>query len=169
MSRVRIAFAVAAGLALSACSSAWMPNLNLGFKSAPATQTLRLESEPPGAEAKTSQGQTCRTPCALAVPVSATSVTFALNGYHPQTVPVQVTQPEIERDTELAAISPGPELAPNPVAVALEAAPPPPAPARRRTTAPPARQPRPAAQQGAPAAAQAPTSPFPPPPAFPQR
>jgi hypothetical protein len=168
MSRVQLACAVAAGLALSACSSSWMPNLDLGFKSSGRTQTLQIESEPPGAEARTSQGQACRTPCALAVAVAPTSISFSLNGYQPQTVAVSVKQPEVQRDTEFAAFDAGPELTPNPVAVEMEAAPAPPPPARRRSSPPP-RQPRPTAQQTAPAATQAPASPFPPPPAFPQR
>ena len=37
------------------------------LKPAPIMDTVRFESEPPGAEAKTSDGQTCRTPCALAL------------------------------------------------------------------------------------------------------
>ena len=36
-------------------------------------ETVRFESEPPGAEAKTSNGQTCRTPCALALPAKRTA------------------------------------------------------------------------------------------------
>jgi hypothetical protein len=167
MRRVHIACAVAAGLGLSACSSSWMPNLNFGFRSSPGTQTLRLESEPPGAEARTSQGQTCRTPCALAVPATPTSISFSLNGYQPQTVAVSVRQPEVQRDSEIGSFDAVPELTPNPVAVELEAAPPPP-PARRRSSPPP-RQPRPTPQQPAPGAAQAPASPFPPPSGFPQR
>jgi hypothetical protein len=57
--------------------------------SAPPTMAMRLESRPPGAEARTSLGQTCRTPCS--VNVAATddfAVTFSLDGYQPQTVPV---------------------------------------------------------------------------------
>ena len=55
------------------------------LKPAPAMDTVRFESEPPGAEAKTSNGQTCRTPCALALPANAPlTVTFTLNGYQPE-------------------------------------------------------------------------------------
>jgi hypothetical protein len=45
-----------------------MPSFDF-FKSGPSTEVLRIESEPPGADARTSQGQTCRTPCELSVPV----------------------------------------------------------------------------------------------------
>ena len=37
------------------------------LKSSPATEALRIESEPPGADARTSHGQSCRTPCELTV------------------------------------------------------------------------------------------------------
>jgi hypothetical protein len=57
-----------------------MPSLNLDFmKSTPQAETLAIESEPPGAEAKTSIGQSCRTPCQLSVqPGREFSVTLAL-------------------------------------------------------------------------------------------
>ncbi|MGB9043558.1 MAG: hypothetical protein WCC81_13930, partial [Pseudolabrys sp.] len=71
-------FAIVGGaLALAACSSSpdWM-NLD-ALKPGPSLDTVSLESEPPGAEAKASNGQSCRTPCALALPVDAAiSVTF---------------------------------------------------------------------------------------------
>jgi PEGA domain len=66
-----------------------MPSLDI-FKSTPATEVLRVESEPPGADARTSQGQSCRTPCELTVQSGGEmSVSFALNGYQPQTVQVR--------------------------------------------------------------------------------
>ena len=69
----------------------WMQFDTPGFmKSAPAATTMQFESEPAGAEAKTSLGQTCRTPCTLAVTASEFSVSFTLPGYQPQTVPVRV-------------------------------------------------------------------------------
>ena len=91
MSRV-IAF-VACGFTLAACSAS-MPSLDF-LKSSPATETLRIESEPPGADAKTTQGQTCRTPCELTVQGGGDlSVTVALNGYQPQTVALRSDQAE---------------------------------------------------------------------------
>ena len=61
-----------------------------GFmKSAPSATTMQFESEPAGAEAKTSLGQSCRTPCTLAVTANDFSVSFALPGYQSQTVPVR--------------------------------------------------------------------------------
>src|SRR5262249_37552716 len=77
-----------------------------------------IESEPSGAEAKTSLGQSCRTPCQLSVqPGSEFSVTLALSGYQPQTVSVR---PEAG-----SATSASPRVAPNPGHVDLQAGAPP--------------------------------------------
>src|SRR5664280_2888977 len=104
----RVIAIVIGGLALAACSSTpdWM-NLD-ALKPAPMMDTVRFESEPPGAEAKTSNGQTCRTPCALALPANAPiAVTFTLNGYQP-----------VSENIEPIANSNGlPEFRPNPVPV----------------------------------------------------
>src|SRR5215469_18293304 len=109
MSRV-IAVTVC-GFMLAACSTT-MPSLDF-MKSARQAESLAIESEPPGAEAKTSLGQSCRTPCQLSVqPGSEFSVTFALGGNQPQTVSVR---PEAEGATA------APRLAPNPVHVDLQA------------------------------------------------
>ncbi len=111
----RVIAVMACGFMLAACS-ATMPSLDF-LKSTPQPETLAIESEPAGAEAKTSLGESCRTPCKLSVqPGSEFSVTFALSGYQPQTVSVR---PE----TEGAAAAP--RLAPNPVHVDLRPAAPP--------------------------------------------
>jgi hypothetical protein len=107
----RVIAVIACGFMLAACSTT-MPSLDF-LKSAPESETLAIESEPPGAEAKTSLGQSCRTPCQLAVqPRSEFSVTLALSGYQPQTVSVR---PDAE------GASAAPRLAPNPVHVTLQA------------------------------------------------
>ena len=104
----RVIAVMACGFMLAACS-ATMPSLDF-LKSTPQPETLAIESEPPGAEAKTSLGESCRTPCKLSVqPGSEFSVTLALSGYQPQTVSVR---PEAD----------GPRLAPNPVRVDLRPA-----------------------------------------------
>ena len=106
----RVLAVIGSALALAACSSSsdWM-NLD-ALKPGPSLDTVSLESEPPGAEAKASNGQTCRTPCALALPVdAASSVTFTLNGY----------QPETERLEAITATGEPPRLRPNPVVVEL--------------------------------------------------
>jgi hypothetical protein len=98
-----------------------MPSMNF-MKSSPSAEALRIESEPPGAEARASTGQTCRTPCELAVNASGeVSVTLALNGFQPQTVSVRPeAPPQAERDSEIAAA--GARLAPNPIYVELQPA-----------------------------------------------
>ena len=117
------------------------------LKPAPIMDTVRFESEPPGAEAKTSTGQSCRTPCALALPVnSPMTVTFTLNGY----------QPESESIEPIAVTGNPTQLRPNPVLVELTPAPPPPvkkpAPKKKVSSSPaakPAARPRPATASGA--------------------
>src|SRR5215475_1282772 len=106
----RVLAVIGSALALAACSSNsdWM-NLD-ALKPGPSLDTISLESEPPGAEAKASNGQSCRTPCALALPVdAASSVTFTLNGY----------QPETERLEAITSTGEPPRLRPNPVVVEL--------------------------------------------------
>ena len=118
----RVFLIVSGALALAACSSTpeWL-NLD-ALKPAPIMDTVRFESEPPGAEAKTSNGQTCRTPCALALPVnSPLTVTFTLNGY----------QPESESLEPISASGDPTQLRPNPVLVQLTPAPPPPKPVKK--------------------------------------
>jgi PEGA domain len=143
---IRVIAVIAWGLMLAACSTT-MPSLDF-MKSAPQTETLVLESEPPGAEARTSLGQSCRTPCQLAVqPGSEFSVTLALSGYQPQTVSVR---------PEAQGASPAPRLAPNPVHVNLQAVKPPKKPVAKKKT--PVAATRPAASRPLASAAPTPAS-----------
>jgi hypothetical protein len=156
----RVIAIVCAGFALAACESNadWMKTPDWvkmpDFKMEPVTESVRLESEPPGAEAKASNGQSCRTPCALALPgTAASTVTFTLSGY----------QPDSEK-LELVAMGDGTsQLRPNPLLVELTALPPPPKskkPAPKKKTAA-----KPAAKPAAakPAATRPPGSAPPPP------
>jgi hypothetical protein len=159
------AIAIASGaLALAACSS-----INLDFlKPAPAMDTVQFESEPPGAEAKVSNGQSCRTPCALALQASTGyTVTFTLNGYTPAT-----------ETLELVAMGDGTNhLRPNPVSVELTPAAPPPKPKKPAAKKPVAKKPAAAKPAPKPTAAAPPAAAPPPqpgapspwPPAQPQR
>ena len=111
-----------------------MPSLDI-FKSTPATEVLRVESEPPGADARTSQGQSCRTPCELTVQSGGDmTVSFALNGYQPQTVQVR---PEAAPTSYSDGGSSGGRLQPNPVYAELQSTKPPAkkksAPTRKQT------------------------------------
>jgi hypothetical protein len=156
----RVFVIVASGLALAGCTSGgtdWLPKFE------PAPVSIQFQSEPAGAEAKTSTGGSCQTPCAVSVPPDKEfSVTFSLAGYQPQTVPVQLTKPE---GVETA-------LQPNPVAVELATAaktPPKRKPTSRAATTssvskPAAARPvapRPAAAAPAPAATTPATDPWP--------
>jgi hypothetical protein len=116
----RIAAIAACGLSLGACSS--MPSFDFPSlpslpKGAPAATTMQFESEPAGAEAKTSLGQSCRTPCSLAVSSNEFTVSFSLPGYQPQTVPVRVVS---STDVSLEGEAAPARLVPNPVFVELQ-------------------------------------------------
>jgi hypothetical protein len=127
----RVIAVSACGFALAACSMS-MPSLDM-FKSAPATEVLRVESEPPGADARTTQGQSCRTPCELTVPGGAElAVSFALNGFQPQTIQVRPEGSSASSYSEGG--SSGARLQPNPVYAELQPMKPPPrkrAPAKK--------------------------------------
>jgi hypothetical protein len=119
MSRV-IAIA-ACGLLVAACSMS-MPSLDF-FRSGPATEVLRIESEPPGADARTAEGQSCRTPCELTVPSTGeVAISFALQGYNPQTINVRSEAPPAASYAEAA---PPTRMQPNPVYAELTPAGPP--------------------------------------------
>jgi hypothetical protein len=115
----------AVSLALAGCSS-FAPGNLMPFGGG---YPLRLESEPPGAEARTSLGQTCRTPCIVPVPAGDEfTVSFALNGYEPQAVPVSVLRAAGFEGSAGIAFSP------NPVVAVLEPAPPPQPAAKKKPT-----------------------------------
>jgi hypothetical protein len=78
-------------------------------------QALKFESDPLGAEIRTTQGQTCKTPCELTVPSHEQPVTVTKNNYVPQTVQLTLgPQPDHEFWE-----NPPPTLVPNPVRVVL--------------------------------------------------
>ena len=88
------------------------------FKSTPPAIQVQLESQPAGADAKTSLGPGCKTPCSVSVPAPDTgfTVTFLLPKFEPATVPVNVI-----RNPDGPAITD-----PNPVFAELRPAGPPP-------------------------------------------
>jgi hypothetical protein len=162
----RVIVMVAAGLALAGCTSGGT-GADLWPKYEPAPVSVQFQSDPAGAEAKTSGGQACKTPCSLAVaPDKDFAVTFSLAGYEPQTVPVQVSQPD---GTEVIQES---SLQPNPVAVELAKSSAKRPPAKKRATTASAAKPvtakpaaarpaRPAAAPAAPAEAPPALDPWP--------
>jgi hypothetical protein len=123
----RVIVIAVAGFSLGGCAS--MPSFSWdSFKPAPPTVQVQLESAPPGAEARTSVGPACKTPCSVAVPApdAGFSVTYTLNRFQPVTVPVQVVN--IPGDFGSPAST---TLDPNPVFAELRPAGPPPRVARK--------------------------------------
>ncbi len=112
-----------AGASLGGCSS--MPSFSVGdyFKSTPPPLQVQLESTPPGADAKTSLGPGCKTPCSVSVPApdAGFAVTFALPKYEPVTVQVNVIRNPGDFSTPATATTD-----PNPVFAELRPAGPPP-------------------------------------------
>lgn len=134
----RIIVIALAGASLAGCSS-----FSGMFKSAPTTVQVQLESTPPGADAVTSVGPGCKTPCTVTVTPPENggfSVTYNLPKFQPATVPVNVIRNPGDLTTPASST-----VDPNPVAAELQPAAPPPK-ARK-----PRRKPKPA-----PAAAAAP-------------
>jgi hypothetical protein len=128
MSGVKLVVAaVAAGFALAGCSAMpdWMtPDWMSSSKSdTPQLVSLQFQSQPPEAEVRTEQGQTCLTPCALSVPAQTQSATINKIGFVPQTVQITAGEPPEHSFWES---TPPPTLVPNPVQVVLQAVPPPP-------------------------------------------
>ena len=122
---------VICGVALAGCTASG----DL-MKTATPTVPLQFESEPAGAEVKTSGGQTCRTPCALAVPAADMQVTYSLNGYQPQTVAVKLVPPEdIRGSDDSGATMTQPHFDPSPVMAELVKAGPTRRPARKTPVA----------------------------------
>ncbi|WP_454629883.1 hypothetical protein [Bradyrhizobium cenepequi] len=151
-----IAIAVA-GATLGGCSSfSWD-----SFKSAPAPVQVQLESVPPGADAVTSVGPGCKTPCTVSVaaPDSGFSVTFNLPKFQPATVPVTVVRNPGDLTTQASTT-----VDPNPVVAELQPAGPPP-----RVRKPRPKRPKPAAAAPAAEPAAASGSAFPDPNAPAQR
>src|ERR1700687_2154171 len=130
--RVRVILIVSGALALAGCESTpdwaktpdWMKVNTDAFKPQSALDTVSIESYPPGADAKASSGQSCRTPCARPLPMNAPlTVTFTLKGYQPQTERLEPVMDSSGGYT-IADYSSPPQLRPNPVYAELTPAPP---------------------------------------------
>jgi len=125
----RVIVIAVAGASLAGCSSfPSMSSFSLdAFKSAPPTVQIQLDSVPQGADARTSLGPACKTPCAVAVaaPDTGFSVTYTLNRFLPATVPVQVIRVPGDFSTPASTT-----FDPNPVVAELQPAGPPPKPPR---------------------------------------
>ena len=89
---------------------------------------IDIELTPPGADALTSLGQGCKTPCSISVPVPTGdfTVSYSLADFLPVTVPVRVS------GNPAGFLSPGStRIDPNPVVAELQPVAPPPKPARK--------------------------------------
>jgi hypothetical protein len=138
-------------IVFTAASLAGCSSLSLdAFRAAPPSVQVQLESTPPGADATTSLGPGCKTPCSVSLPApdAAFTVTFAMPKFQPATVQVQVIRNPGDFDTPASTT-----IEPSPVFAELKPAAPPP------KTRKPIRPAKPAKSAAAPAA-----SPFPPPP-----
>ncbi|SHJ50643.1 hypothetical protein SAMN05444159_0788 [Bradyrhizobium lablabi] len=144
-----IAIAVA-GASLAGCSSFSLD----AFKSTPPTVQIQLDSVPTGADARTSLGQSCKTPCSVAVaaPDTGFSVTYTLNRFQPATIPVQVIRNPGDFSSPASTT-----FDPNPVVAELQPAGPPPKAARKRMLKPK----KPKTPKGTAAAPEPAGSPFP--------
>jgi hypothetical protein len=111
----RVIAVLACGFSVAACSAS-MPSLSF-LNSSPPTESVRFESEPPGAEVKLSSGQACRTPCEISVQAAPElSAAFTLAGFQAQTV-------ALKAEASGSGFGSSPRLSPNPVYAELQAVP----------------------------------------------
>lgn len=156
----RVIVIAAAGFSLAGCSSFSLD----AFKPTPPpppTLQVQLDSTPQGADARTSVGPGCKTPCTAAVPIpdGGFTVTFSMNGFQPATVPVQVTKFPGDFTTPASV-----NIDPNPVTAELRPAGPPPKPPKKVMRPKKPRPPKGAAPAPADSAFPAPAAPPPAPP-----
>jgi hypothetical protein len=113
-------------LGLAGCSSFSTDSFTSYLKPTPPTVSVQIDSIPSGADAVTSLGPGCKTPCSVSVPAENFMVTYTLNKFQPLTVPVQVVS--IPGDFSTPAST---SIDPNPVVGELRPATPPPRAARK--------------------------------------
>jgi hypothetical protein len=149
----RVIVIAAASLGLAGCSSFSSFSLD-SFKSPPPTVNVQLDSMPPGADARTSLGPSCKTPCSVPVTTDGSfTVAFTLNRYVPMTIPVTVTRNPGDFTTPASTA-----IDPNPVMAELQPAKPPPKVVKKMV-----KKRKPATAAPAPGGAPDAGSPFPPP------
>lgn len=112
------------GLGLAGCSS----------RPIPPSFEIQLESTPPGADARTSFGAGCKTPCSVNTPLpdGNFTVTYTLDNFQPVTIAVQIS------GSPAGFMTPGTtRIDPNPVVAELQPiVPPKPVHAPRRPKTP---------------------------------
>ena len=124
-----------AAVSLGGCSSASFMDY---FKATPPTIQVQLESQPSGADAKTSLGPGCKTPCSVSVTTADPNftVSYVLAKYQPATVTVNVIKNPGDLTTSATTATD-----PNPVFAELQPA----GPAPKARKMHPKRTPKPAA------------------------
>jgi hypothetical protein len=140
----------ATGLGLAGCSS----------RPTPPSFEIQLESTPPGADARTSFGPGCKTPCSVSTPLpdGNFTVTYTLDSFQPVTIPVQIS------GSAAGFMMPGTtRIDPNPVVAQLQPIVPP-KPERKPTRPKKPNKPAAAAPAAAGSASPAPAQAVPPPP-----
>jgi len=118
----RVIVIAAAGFSLAGCSS--FSSMGDYFKSTPPAVQVQLDSTPQGADARTSLGPGCKTPCTVSVPAPENgnfTVNYSLNKFQPATVPVNVVRNPGDFTTAATV-----NVDPNPVVAQLQPAGPPP-------------------------------------------
>ena len=136
----RVLAIAAAATTLAGCSSFSSSDTFSYFRSTPSTVDVQLESSPPGADARTSLGPGCKTPCRVSItpPDGGFTVSYSMPNMPPISVPVQVIrEPGGTFSADTFRVSP------NPVVAELRQAPPP--ASSRKPMRPKRKKPRPAA------------------------
>jgi len=119
-----------AGLGLAGCSSFSLD----AFKSAPPPLQVQLDSTPQGADARTSLGPGCKTPCSVSVTAPESggfTVNYTLNKFQPATVQVNIIRTPGDLLTAGTMT-----IDPNPVVAELQPVGPPPKAMRHRPKKP---------------------------------
>jgi hypothetical protein len=140
----RVVAIAVTGASLAGCSSFSLDS----FKSAPPLVKVALEAAPPGADATTSLGPACKTPCSVEIPApdAGFSVTFASPKFQPVTIPVQVIRNPGDSASPATTV-----IDPSPVFAELQPVAPPP---KVRKPMRPKKTPKAATAPAAPAPAQ---------------
>ena len=140
----RVVAIAVTGASLAGCSSFSLDS----FKSAPPLVKVALELAPPGADATTSLGPACKTPCSVEIPApdAGFSVTFASPKFQPVTIPVQVIRNPGDFASPATTV-----IDPSPVFAELQPVAPPP---KVRKPMRPKKTPKAATAPAAPAPAQ---------------
>jgi hypothetical protein len=145
----RVIVVAATAVSLAGCSSTPDYMKMDYYRSAPPPIQVQLESTPTGAEARTSLGPGCKTPCSVSVApadgVTSFLVNYSMPGFQPASVPVRVVRVDggmFSSNTLKAE--------PNPVVTELRP-PPPPAKPERKPMRPKPKKPAGAAPAAAPA------------------